>query len=151
MEAENKPSREGRNRLAPLATNKNRADDAMSKRNITFTKPEEPEFLKRLKQAAGYQEGPTVDTKRQDLGPAEDLEEAADERPTVVVLQEGDLTAEEAAKLEKESEEAPADLNTRIVFKAPKKKNENQPSKTTNVKKVKSKTLLSFDEEEDDD
>lgn len=35
----------------------------MSKRNITYTKPEEPEFLKKLKQQAGYQEGPTVDTK----------------------------------------------------------------------------------------
>ena len=35
----------------------------MSKRNITYTKPEEPEFLKKIKQQAGYKEGPTVATK----------------------------------------------------------------------------------------
>lgn len=35
----------------------------MSKRHITYIKPEEPSFLKKLKQQAGYKEGPTVDTK----------------------------------------------------------------------------------------
>lgn len=35
----------------------------MSKRNISYIKPEEPNFLKRLKEQIGYKEGPTVDTK----------------------------------------------------------------------------------------
>ncbi|RZC34899.1 DUF4604 domain containing protein [Asbolus verrucosus] len=70
----------------------------MSKRSITYTKPEEPNFLKKLKQQVGYKEGPTVDTKREDLGPAEDLSDCDDEQPTVVVLGEGDLTAEQASR-----------------------------------------------------
>lgn len=37
----------------------------MSKRknNITFTRPEDPSFLKRMKEQIGYKEGPSVDTK----------------------------------------------------------------------------------------
>lgn len=38
-------------------------NEAMSKRHVAYIKPEEPSFLKKLKQQAGYQEGPTVDTK----------------------------------------------------------------------------------------
>lgn len=35
----------------------------MSKRNITYVKPNEPKFLRKLKEEIGYKEGPTVDTK----------------------------------------------------------------------------------------
>lgn len=35
----------------------------MSKRPITFNKPEDPSFLKQIKASIGYKEGPTVDTK----------------------------------------------------------------------------------------
>jgi hypothetical protein len=35
----------------------------MSKRNVSYIKPEEPSFLKRLKAEAGYKESDTVDTK----------------------------------------------------------------------------------------
>ena len=36
----------------------------MSKRNnIHYIKPEDPSFLKRLKEQIGYKEGPTVETK----------------------------------------------------------------------------------------
>ena len=35
----------------------------MSKRNITYIKPEEPSFLKRLKAEAGYKEPDTIETK----------------------------------------------------------------------------------------
>ena len=36
----------------------------MSKRNkISYIKPREPSFLRKLKQEANYKEGPTVDTK----------------------------------------------------------------------------------------
>lgn len=33
------------------------------KRNVAFLKPDEPAFITRMKAAAGYKEGPTVDTK----------------------------------------------------------------------------------------
>lgn len=35
----------------------------MSKRNVAFTRPEDPNFLKRLKEQIGYRDGPNVDTK----------------------------------------------------------------------------------------
>lgn len=35
----------------------------MSKRNISYIKPTEPSFLRKLKEQIGYKEGPTVDTK----------------------------------------------------------------------------------------
>lgn len=36
----------------------------MSKRNkVMFSKPNEPEFLRRIKEKVGFKEGPTVDTK----------------------------------------------------------------------------------------
>ncbi|KAF5276501.1 hypothetical protein FQA39_LY06570 [Lamprigera yunnana] len=72
----------------------------MSKRNIQFTKPEEPAFLKRIKQQAGYKEGPTVNTKKEalDFATEEDFEDTFEEQPTVVVLNPGDLSAEEAAQ-----------------------------------------------------
>lgn len=96
----------------------------MSKRNITYVKPEEPSFLKKIKEQVGYKEGPTVDTKvgqvitflvnvlnllifqREDLGPIDerDLQDTEDEQPTVVVLNPGDLTAEEAAKVREDLE-----------------------------------------------
>lgn len=73
----------------------------MSKRNVAFIKPDEPSFLKQIKQQIGYKEGPDINTKRQklvhsddeDLSDGQDLDE---ESPQVVVLKEGDLTAEEA-------------------------------------------------------
>lgn len=33
------------------------------KHNIAYVKPEEPSFLRKLKEQIGYKEGPTVDTK----------------------------------------------------------------------------------------
>ncbi|XP_068141847.1 uncharacterized protein KIAA1143 homolog [Drosophila tropicalis] len=104
----------------------------MSKRNnITYVKPQEPSFLAKLKAEIGYKEGPTVDTKRQkleqdpdydDLGEEEnERPEREDEQPQIVVLQSGDLTAEEVAieqqRIAKEEAEKPADLNQPIVFK----------------------------------
>lgn len=35
----------------------------MSKRNIAYIKPQEPSFLRKIKEQVGYKEGPTVDTK----------------------------------------------------------------------------------------
>lgn len=33
------------------------------KHNVSYIKPEEPKFLRELKEQIGYKEGPTVDTK----------------------------------------------------------------------------------------
>ena len=33
------------------------------KNAVSFTKPPEPAFLRRIKEQMGYKEGPTVDTK----------------------------------------------------------------------------------------
>lgn len=35
----------------------------MSKRNVAFTKPEDPNFLKRIKDQIGYKEPDTIDAK----------------------------------------------------------------------------------------
>jgi len=42
----------------------------MSKRNITYVKPQEPSFLAKLKAEIGYKEGPTVETKVSSTGKA---------------------------------------------------------------------------------
>ncbi|XP_065217473.1 uncharacterized protein KIAA1143 homolog [Planococcus citri] len=71
----------------------------MSKRNVVFSKPDEPLFLKKLKQQIGYCEGPTVDTKRErrSFSDAEDSDndEKLDDQPTIVVLNPGDLSADQ--------------------------------------------------------
>lgn len=137
------------------------------KRNISFTKPEEPSFLKKLKAQVGYQEGPTIDTKREELETLEgnDLEDNDEEQPTVVVLKTGDLTSEEVVAeriaLEKKETSEPADLSKPIVFKVPSKDGNDttKTSKNTSTtkskkkssKKVMDKRLLSFDSEENDD
>ncbi|XP_060520844.1 uncharacterized protein KIAA1143 homolog [Cylas formicarius] len=142
------------------------------KHHISYVKPSDPSFLKKLKEQIGYKEGPTVDTKREDLGPVseQDFQDNEDEQPQVVVLSPGDLTAEEAAKeklrLEKEEQETPADLNAPILFKAPDKSKPNsevsskqsvskrRSSSTDQTKKsskkIKNSSLLSFDDEEDE-
>ncbi|XP_052229350.1 uncharacterized protein KIAA1143 homolog [Dreissena polymorpha] len=67
---------------------------------ITYVKNEEPAFIKAFKQQTGYTEGPTVDSKREELKYEEDdRSDTEEEKPTVVVLKSGDLTAEEAAEL----------------------------------------------------
>ncbi|XP_058832518.1 uncharacterized protein KIAA1143 homolog [Topomyia yanbarensis] len=137
----------------------------MSKRNVAFIKPEEPDFLKRMKAQIGYREGPSVDTKRQQIqnledSDDEDREDREDEKPQVVVLKNGDLTAEEAADAEKEEAEKPADLNQKVVFKSKKSKvggslDDKQilDRKTKKRKQKAAKSKLSFgddDENEDD-
>ncbi|XP_053324226.1 uncharacterized protein KIAA1143 homolog [Spea bombifrons] len=153
----------------------------MSKRNqVSYVKPAEPTFLAKFKKDVGYKEGPTVDTKRQELpvfaddGDGSDKE---DELPQVVVLKKGDLSEEEVMKIKhqiKESskgeESAPAD--GRIMFKKPekrisgdkfpgisasstkkKKQEETQesPSSKSSQKQVRNSSLLSFDDEDDED
>lgn len=135
------------------------------KHNISYIKPDEPAFLRRLKEEAGFVEGPTVDTKREEL-PASDEEEDLD-WGTVVVLKPGDLTAdqakEEKRKQEEEKEKAPADLRQKIVFKAPPTGNKRSNPETVDCEKPpggqkkqktienKKKHLLSFDQEEEEE
>ncbi|KAI5638837.1 hypothetical protein NE865_08539 [Phthorimaea operculella] len=132
------------------------------KRNVSFIKPEDPEFLKVLKRQAGYDD---KNHKFDELQNAESdfVDDEDSEQPQVVVLKPGDLTAEEAEeekkRLEKEEEEAKADLSQRVIFKAKPKTTEPETNKRK-IKDDKSKTskekrtkqLLSFgDDDEDDD
>ena len=71
------------------------------RRNVAFTKPAEPNFLKAFKERVGYKSPDTIEAKRTrqlDEREPEDREDREDEQPTVVVLKPGDLTKEEADK-----------------------------------------------------
>ncbi|KAF4087970.1 hypothetical protein AMELA_G00077480 [Ameiurus melas] len=148
----------------------------MSKKgNVSWVKPSEPAFLRKFKNDVGYKEGPTVETKREELPRCnEDSGDSdrEDEMPQVVVLKKGDLTAEEALQLKKDTkdpnqdEQPPAD--GKILFKKPakrssdkfegikassnskKKKIEKEDKKESGVK-VKNSSLLSFGDDEEED
>lgn len=108
-----------------FAMNKNKAS------GVTWVKPEEPSFLKKFKNDVGYKEGPTVDTKRQEMPTPDDDDSGSDredELPQVVVLKSGDLTAEDVKKIKGEmrpggaenDDEPPPD--GKILFKKPAKR-----------------------------
>ncbi|KAF5905767.1 uncharacterized protein DAT39_004482 [Clarias magur] len=82
----------------------------MSKKgNVSWVKPSEPSFLRKFKNDVGYKEGPTVETKRQELPKCDEDSgdsDREDEMPQVVVLKKGDLSAEEATQLKKESKDS---------------------------------------------
>ncbi|XP_054241041.1 uncharacterized protein KIAA1143 homolog isoform X2 [Indicator indicator] len=157
----------------------------MSKRNqVSYVRPAEPAFLSRFKRQVGYREGPTVETKREQLPPADDDSENGsdneDEQPQVVTLKKGDLTAEEAMKIKQQIKEAsksdksePEPADGKIMFRKPAKrvseksldfnvssskkmkeakktKREATTSQST-AKQIKNSSLLSFDDEENDD
>ncbi|CAN9514034.1 unnamed protein product [Ophioblennius macclurei] len=92
---------------------------------VSWVKPAEPSFLKKFKSDVGFKEGPNVDTKRQ-LMPSLDDDSGSDredELPQVVVLKDGDLSAEEVKKIketEEKGDEAPPD--GKILFKKPAKR-----------------------------
>ncbi|XP_078043410.1 uncharacterized protein KIAA1143 homolog [Augochlora pura] len=131
------------------------------KHNVSYIKPDEPKFLRELKERAGYKEGPTIDTKREVLPEYSDdeKEEPMEEQPVVVVLSAGDLTAEEADAFIKQKEEenanAPADLSKPIVFKKKKDATEpdavDKPVKKKMKKAKQKKAVLSFNDNDDDD
>ncbi|XP_074006658.1 uncharacterized protein KIAA1143 homolog [Numenius arquata] len=159
----------------------------MSKRNqVSYVRPAEPAFLSRFKRQVGYREGPTVETKREQLPLADDDSENGsdkeDEQPQVVTLKKGDLTAEEAMKIKQQIKEAlksnesdgePEPADGKIMFRKPAKrssekfldfnvssskkmkqakkaKREETASQST-AKQIKNSSLLSFDDEENDD
>ncbi|XP_041100746.1 uncharacterized protein KIAA1143 homolog [Polyodon spathula] len=102
--------------------------------NVSWVKPGEPAFLTKFKNDVGYKEGPTVDTKRQDLPVVEDSGDSdrEDELPQVVVLKKGDLSAEEFMKIKtgtegssKEVAEVDAPAGGKIMFRKPVKRSAN--------------------------
>ncbi|KAL1447812.1 hypothetical protein MTO96_028322 [Rhipicephalus appendiculatus] len=137
----------------------------MSKRNsVTCVKPSDPPFLKKLKERVGYKEGPSIDTKREHR-PVDDVDpDLDDEKPVVVVLKAGDLTAEEAEMLSRRevSDDGPSD--GKIMFKKPtKRKDATTPtdgqakrlkevdkSRRQQVNSVRDSRLLSFGDDEDE-
>lgn len=130
------------------------------KRNVQFSRPEDPEFLKVLKKQAGY------DDRNHKFDKLENAEEdfaddEESERPQVVVLKEGDLTAEEAEleqkRIEKIESETKADLSQKVLFKSKHSstyvkntKRKPEDSNTTTSKKKK-QPLLSFDDEDEEE
>lgn len=131
------------------------------KRNVNYIKPEDPEFLKVLKKQAGYEEH---NHKFDELQNADEdfVDDADSEKPQVVVLKEGDLTAEEAEaeqkRLEKLESETKANLDQRVIFQAKSKGTlESRTRKRENEKESKSKKekkarqLLSFGDEDDEE
>ncbi|KAM8810513.1 uncharacterized protein KIAA1143 homolog [Eudromia elegans] len=157
----------------------------MSKRNqVSYVRPAEPAFLSRFKRQVGYREGPTVETKREQLPTPDDDSgsDREDEQPQVVTLKKGDLTAEEAMKIKQQIKEAlrsnesdgePEPADGKIMFRKPTKrssekcsdlnvssskkmKEEKKAKKEASTpqiaaKQVKNSSLLSFDDEENDD
>lgn len=151
------------------------------KRNVSWIKPAEPSFLKKFKSDVGYKEGPTVDTKRQEMPQFDDDSgdsDHEDEMPQIVVLKKGDLSAEEVQHLKKDKdptkdEKPPSD--GKIVFKKPEKRSssdkfqgisasssskkkkkqehddEEGKGESKSGMKVKNKSLLSFGGDDDDE
>ncbi|XP_042673434.1 uncharacterized protein KIAA1143 homolog [Centrocercus urophasianus] len=157
----------------------------MSKRNqVSYVRPAEPAFLSRFKRQVGYREGPTVETKREQLpladSDSDNGSDNEDEQPQVVTLKKGDLTAEEAMKIKQQIKEAlksseqdgesesadgkimfrkPAkrssekvlDFNVSSSKKMKKKTDREATTSQSTAKQVKNSSLLSFDDEENDD
>jgi len=130
---------------------------------VGFQKPPEPKFIRDLKAKVGYKEPVGLEAKMQINGYTGDMyerEDKEDEKPTVVVLKDGDLTEEEAKDLQKSldkpAEEIPP-ADGRIMFKKPVKRtkdcdnNDKTESRLKKKKKETDKQLLSFDEDEEDE
>merc|ERR1719474_1980671 len=93
--------------------------------NVGFVKPQEPKFLREIKEKVGYREADGIEAKMRRAKGGVDREDVEDEAPTVVVLNKGDLTEEEAkAVVEKESDEPPPD--GKIKFKKPTRRKANR-------------------------
>lgn len=91
----------------------------MSSHNrVHYVKQEQPAFLQKFKEKVGMKPEATVEDKVQAIpGDCNDIdEEKDDEKPVVVVLKEGDLTAEQAAEHEDESV---GTSEGKIVYKKP--------------------------------
>merc|ERR1711874_103690 len=95
----------------------------MSKNKIGYVAPPEPKFIREMKAKLGYQYQDNLDTKLG--GDAGDFEDRDDEKPTVVVMREGDLNEEEAKEEEEHIQKAEEDkmvAQGKIAFKKPTKR-----------------------------
>ncbi|XP_062394351.1 uncharacterized protein KIAA1143 homolog [Sardina pilchardus] len=131
------------------------------KGNVSWVKPAEPSFLKKFKSDVGYKEGPTVDTKRQEMPQPDDDSDGSDredELPQIVVLKKGDLSADEVQNMKKEKgstkdDEPPSD--GKIVFKKPAKRSSSDKfqgiSASSSKKKKQQQQQQQDDEDEDED
>jgi hypothetical protein len=109
---------------------------------------------------------PTVSEDPEGKSKVEDRDDRDDEKPVVVVLADGDLTAEEVEKNETldDDQQVPVDHHHpgsegKIIFKKPTKRtsknnDESEVSEPTKKSKKKQKpvtNLLSFDQDEEED
>ncbi|KAI3361504.1 hypothetical protein L3Q82_013656, partial [Scortum barcoo] len=119
--------------VSPLSVRPSSAMNKNKASGVSWVKPAEPTFLKKFKSDVGYKEGPTVDTKRQQMPTLDDDSgsDREDELPQVVVLKKGDLSAEDVKKIKGElrggpggrgekGDELPPD--GKILFKKPAKR-----------------------------
>lgn len=150
-------------------------------RGVSWVKPAEPSFLRKFKTDVGYKEGPTVETKRQEMPVLDDDsgDDREDELPQVVVLKSGDLTAEEVKKIKGDmssgaDKDDPPPSDGKILFKKPAKRSssdkfqgitassskkrksdggekEEEEKKEKLGKKVKNTSLLSFGGDEEEE
>lgn len=108
----------------------------MSHRNLTYVKQDQPSFLRKFKERVGLKPEATVEDKRQALSDECNDTEKDDEKPTVVVLRDGDLTAEEASLHEKLDKKDDDSSEGKIVFRKPKKRSQDK-GLTASTKKLK--------------
>ena len=80
-----------------------------SKRNVKYVQQEEPSFLKKFKERVGYKEQANINDKFSDETDNPESESNDNERdieeeePVIVVLKQGDLSAEEVSKYKEEN------------------------------------------------
>lgn len=152
----------------------------MAGKNVSYLKPKTPSFIAQFKEKVGYKEPDTIEKKfeKPDSSKLDDRE-LEDESPTVVLgsnVSEAEanvylsrLQAEETKKTAEderrvgEGDDSGKD-GGKIVFKKPVKRKSMDSEKqskskaddrkktkiNSTIKSVKNKTLLSFDEEEDE-
>ncbi|CAG5127878.1 unnamed protein product [Candidula unifasciata] len=118
----------------------------MPRNGVQYVNNEEPAFIQQFKEKIGYKEGPSINSKRNmpNFDDHEDEEdeyapEKEDEKPVVVVVKSGDLTAEEAHAEQKLVEDGPARLDEKITFKKPVKRTKEPPEDTAETEDGKKK------------
>jgi hypothetical protein len=134
------------------------AGGGRSSAKVAWDAPE-PKFIRELKEKVGYKEPEGVEAKHRRAEGGEDREDRDDEAPTVVVLRKGDLTEEEAkveAPEKPDGDGPPAD--GKIRFKKPKRRSEEEEKRMDHTGepdrkrgKVHKKSMLSFNEDEEDE
>uniref|UniRef100_A0A8C7WN54 Zgc:77056 n=1 Tax=Oryzias sinensis TaxID=183150 RepID=A0A8C7WN54_9TELE len=118
---------------------------------VSWVKPAEPTFLKKFKTDVGYKEGPNVDTKRQVIPTPEDDSgsDREDEQPQVVVLTDGDLSAEMIKDIKAGgAAEKDEKSDGKILFKKPAKRSSAEKFQGISASSSKKKKKKEDDEEE---